>query len=106
MYVLIFFDDFSHFTWILLHMKKSEVFQHLKNFKALVETQSGKKIKILQTDNKGEYVNHEIQNICHEVGIHLQHMVPYTPQQNKVVEQKNRSLKEMASFMLDAKSPS
>jgi hypothetical protein len=34
----------------------------------------------------------------------LQHTVPYTPQQNRVVEQKNRSLKEMASCMLHAKS--
>jgi hypothetical protein len=34
----------------------------------------------------------------------LQHTVPYTPQQNGVVERKNRSLKEMASCMLHAKS--
>jgi hypothetical protein len=39
-YVLIFFYDFSCFTWIFFLMKKSEVFQHLKDFKALVETQS------------------------------------------------------------------
>jgi hypothetical protein len=103
-YVLIFVDDFSCFTWIFFLRKKSEVFQHLKDFKALVETQSGKKIKVLRTDNGGEYVNHEIQNICHEAGIQLQHMVPYTPQQNRVVERKNRSLKEMASCMLHAKS--
>jgi hypothetical protein len=52
----------------------------------------------------GEYVNHEIQNICHELGIQLQHTFPYTLQQNRVVEWKNRSLKEMASCMLHAKS--
>jgi hypothetical protein len=34
----------------------------------------------------------------------LQHIVRYTPQKNRVVERKNRSLKEMASFMLHAKS--
>jgi hypothetical protein len=34
----------------------------------------------------------------------LQHTVPYTPQQNGVTERKNRSLKEMASCMLHAKS--
>jgi hypothetical protein len=34
----------------------------------------------------------------------LQHIVPYTLQQNRVVEQKNISLKEMASCMLHAKS--
>jgi hypothetical protein len=49
-------------------------------------------------------VNHEILNLCHEAGIQLQHVVPYTPQQNVVVERKNRSLKEMASCMLHAKS--
>jgi hypothetical protein len=46
-FVLIFVDDFSRFTWIYFLRKKSEVFQHLKDFKALVETQSGKKIKVL-----------------------------------------------------------
>jgi hypothetical protein len=59
-YVLIFVYDFSCFTWILFLRKKSEVFQHLKDFKARVETQSGKKIKVLRIYNGGEYVNHEI----------------------------------------------
>jgi hypothetical protein len=36
-FVLIFFYDFSHFTWIYFLRKKYEVFQHLKDFKALVE---------------------------------------------------------------------
>jgi hypothetical protein len=51
-----------------------------------------------------EYVNNEIHNLFHEVGIQLQHTVPYTPQQNRVAEWKNRSLKETTSFMLHAKS--
>ena len=38
MYVLIFVDDFSRFTWISFLRKKIEVFQHLKDFKSLVET--------------------------------------------------------------------
>jgi transposase InsO family protein len=52
----------------------------------------------------GEYANHEIHNHFHEAGIQLHHTVPYTPQQNEVAERKNRSLKEMASCMLHAKS--
>ena len=51
-----------------------------------------------------EYVNNEIHNLFHEAGIQLQHTVPYTPQQNGVAEWKNRSLKEMTSCMLHAKS--
>jgi hypothetical protein len=81
-FVLIFFDDFSCFTWIYFLRQKSEVFQHLKYFKALVETQSEKKIKVLRNDNEGEYANHEIHNIFHEAGIQLQHTVPYTLQKN------------------------
>jgi hypothetical protein len=46
-FVLISFDDFSRFTWIYFLRKKSEVFQHLKDFKDLVETQSRKNIKVL-----------------------------------------------------------
>jgi hypothetical protein len=99
-----FFYDFSHFTWICFLRQKSEVFQHLKDFKAMVETQSRKKIKVPQIDNRGECVNHDIHNLFHEEGIRLQHTVPYTSQQNKVIEQKNRSLMEMASCMLHVKS--
>jgi hypothetical protein len=46
-FVLIFVYDFSRFTWIYFRRKKSKVFQHLKDFKALVETRSKKKIKVL-----------------------------------------------------------
>jgi hypothetical protein len=70
-FFLIFFDDFSCFTWIYFLKKKFEVFQHLKDFKDLVETQSRKKIKLLQTDNEGEYVNHEIHILFHEARIWL-----------------------------------
>jgi hypothetical protein len=103
-FFLIFVDDLSRFTWIYFLRKKYEVFQHLKDFKALVETQFRKKIKVLQTDNGGEYVNNEIHNIFHEARIQLQHTIPYTSQQNRVVERKNISLKEMTSCMLHAKS--
>ena len=34
----------------------------------------------------------------------MQHSIPYTPQQNGVVERKNRSLKEMETCMMEAKT--
>ena len=37
---------------------------------------------------------------CHEQGIRHQYSAPYTPQQNGVVERKNRTLQEMARAML------
>ena len=60
-------------------------------YKALVENQYGHQILKLRYDNGGEYVNN-FTTFCTEQGIQ-QHIVPYTPQQNGVVEWKNRTLK-------------
>jgi hypothetical protein len=38
-YVLTFLDDYSCYTWVFFLEQKSEVFEHLKEFKALAETQ-------------------------------------------------------------------
>jgi transposase InsO family protein len=58
---------------------KSEVFECLIEFKSLAENEFGCKIKILYTDNGGEYVNKYVQQLCIDVGIQLQHTLPYTP---------------------------
>ena len=75
----------------------------MKTWKELVENQSGNKIKFLRTDNGKEYVNNNLQQLCEESGIQMQHSTPYTPQQNGVAERKNRSLKEMATCMIEAR---
>lgn len=62
-YVLTFLDDFTRYTWVYFLRQKSEVFEHLKDFKALVENQSTRKIKILRTDNGGEYVSRNVQTL-------------------------------------------
>ena len=36
--------------------------------------------------------------------VQMQHYIPYTPQQNGVVERKNRSLKKMETYMMEAKN--
>eukprot|EP00253_Pinus_taeda_P002428 PITA_02428 len=72
-------------------------------FKAFVDKQFGHQILKLRFDNGGEYVNNKFINFCSEHGIQMQHIVPYTPQQNGVVERKNRTLKEMANCMLQSK---
>ena len=83
-YVLIFIDDYWRFCWAYFLKLKYEVFETLKIWKALVKSQSGNKIKILRNDNGREYVNKNLQRLCEECGIQMQHSVPYTPQQNGV----------------------
>ena len=71
-----------------------------QEFKALVENQTGKKIKVLRSDNGGEYTSHAFDEFCRQEGINKQLIVPYTPQQNGVVERKNRSIVGVARAML------
>eukprot|EP00253_Pinus_taeda_P023123 PITA_23123 len=82
---------------------KSEVFEKFRNFKALVENKSGLHIKVLRTDRGGEYISKEFLIFCRENGIHKQFKAGYTPQQNGVVERKNRTIMDMARSMLKAK---
>ena len=55
MYYVSFIDDFSGNTWIYFLRKKSEVFDKFKEFKAMVENQTEKKINVLRTYNGGEF---------------------------------------------------
>jgi hypothetical protein len=102
-YFLTFIDDFSRRTWVYFLKLKSEVFDKVLAYKALVEKQSGHQIQRLRTDNGGEYVNNNFTSYCTTQGIQMQHTVPYTPQQNGVAERKNCTLKEMANCMIQSK---
>eukprot|EP00253_Pinus_taeda_P027768 PITA_27768 len=66
----------------------------------MIENQTGKKIKILHSDQGGEYKLGEFMNFCKQHGIIQQFTVPHTPQQNGVAEHKNRTLVECARSML------
>ena len=66
----------------------------------MVETQSGQNVKVLRTDNGGEYISKEFNVFCQEAGIVHQLTAPYSPQQNGVSERKNITVMEMARCML------
>ena len=51
LYCVSFIDYFSRNTWIYFLRKKSDVFDKFKEFKALVENQIDKKIKVFRTEN-------------------------------------------------------
>eukprot|EP00253_Pinus_taeda_P014701 PITA_14701 len=72
----------------------------LKEFKALVENQTEKKIKVLRIDNGGEFCSKEFEEFCKKCGIARQKNNPYTPQQNGVAERTNKTLMERARSML------
>jgi len=100
-YYVSFIDDFSRNTWIYFLKKKSEVFDKFKEFKALVENKTEKKIKVPRKDNGGEFCSKEFEEFCKKCGITQQKNTPYTPQQNGIAERMNKTLMERARSMLN-----
>ena len=78
---------------------KSEVFDMFLAYKALFEKLFGYQIIKLRSDNGGEYVNKNFTTLCTKYDIQQQHISPYTPEQNGVVEWKNQNLKEIVPIV-------
>ena len=78
---------------------KDEAIEKFVLYKNEVENQLNKKIKVLRSDRGGEYES-PFANVCVQHGIIHETTTPYSPQSNGVVEQKNRTLKEMMNAML------
>ena len=100
-YFITFIDDCSRYCYVYLLSSKDEVVNAFKTYKAKVETQLNKKIKIIRSDRGGEY-EFPFKEICTEFGIAHQMTAPYTPQSNGVAERKNRSLKETMNALLNS----
>jgi hypothetical protein len=97
---LITFIDALGFYFLKL---KNEIFDKFLAYKVLVEKQCRYQIQRLRSDNGGEYVINNFTSYDIAEGIQMQHIVPYTPQQNGVAERKNRTLKEMTNCMIQSK---
>ena len=85
-YFLAFIDDRSRYTWVYFIRRKGDVFEYFKEFKTMIEKQTEKCIKIIRSDNDGEYVSGAFKKYCKENGIQQQFTVSHTPQQNGIAE--------------------
>jgi len=78
-YYVTFIDDFSKKTYIYFIKTKDEVLSHFREFKAQVENMAGRKIKVLRTDNRGEYTSNEFIDFYKMAGIKREKIVAYNP---------------------------
>ncbi|KAK3746619.1 hypothetical protein QZH41_003126 [Actinostola sp. cb2023] len=99
-------DDKTRYVWVYALKKKDEAFKKFQDWKALVEKSSGYTLKILRSDNGGEYVSTDFDIFLKSEGVVHQTTVPKTPQQNGVAERLNRTLVEsVRSMLVQAKLP-
>jgi transposase InsO family protein len=100
-YGLVIIDDFSRFTWVFFLSDKGETQETLKKFMRRAQNEFELKIKKVRSDNGTEFKNTGVEEFLSEEGIKHEFSVPCTPQQNGVVERRNRTLIEAARTMLD-----
>ncbi|KAH9660217.1 hypothetical protein KPL70_024138 [Citrus sinensis] len=99
-YFVIFVYDFFKRVWVYTMRAKDEVLEIFVKWKKLVETQTGRKIKVLRSDNVGEYTSDPFLQVCQNEGIKRHFTVRHTPQQNGVAERMNCTLLEKVRCML------
>nr|GEU40911.1 integrase, catalytic region, zinc finger, CCHC-type, peptidase aspartic, catalytic [Tanacetum cinerariifolium] len=99
-YILVIVDDYSRFTWVKFLRSKDETPEFVIKFLKQIQVGLNKTVRYIRTDNGTEFVNQVLTEFYESVSIFHQKSVPRTPQQNDIVERRNRTLVEAARTML------
>ena len=87
-------------TWCYTYKHKDETFQLFKDWKTMVETESGCKVKAVRVDNGTEFINQQFKDLFNATGMMWEPTVPYTPEQNSLSEVQNRIVMNGVRAML------
>ncbi|KAJ9542863.1 hypothetical protein OSB04_029369 [Centaurea solstitialis] len=99
-YMLVLVDEFSRFTWLEFLRAKSDAADRIIAFIKRIQVLLGRRLKKLRSDKGTEFRNAKLQSFLEDVGIAHNFSAVRTPQQNGVVERKNRTLVEAARSMM------
>jgi transposase InsO family protein len=99
-YILLLVDDATWYMWLKLLTTKSDAAATIKEIKAAIELEVGCPLRVLRTDNGGEFTVKEFTAYYGNEGIQRHFSSPYTPQQNCVVECQNQTVLGTARALL------
>jgi len=99
-YMSVIVDDYSRSTWTLFLASKDETFKKFVAFLKKVKKRVGHSLVCLRSDHGTEFENSLFIDFCNEHGVEHNFSASRTPQQNEVVEHKNRTLEDMTRTML------
>ncbi|GJP51517.1 hypothetical protein CLOM_g10683, partial [Closterium sp. NIES-68] len=100
-YFLTIVDDHTRAVWVYPLNSKGEVAAAvLKEWMPRAQRECGHKVKVIRSDNGGEFIGADFEGELKRKGIQHQLTVPYNPQQNGVAERFNRTLQEGARTLL------
>ncbi|GJX24435.1 retrovirus-related pol polyprotein from transposon TNT 1-94 [Tanacetum coccineum] len=101
-------ENFICYTWIFVKClrSKDEALDFIIKFLKMIQVRLKVPVRRIRTDNGTEFVNQTLREYYEKVGISHETSVARSPQQNGVVERRNRTLIEAARTMLIyAKAP-
>ena len=99
-YIMVVVDDFTRYTWVILLRSKSDAPEHIEALCTRLQNEKNLKIDRIRSDHGKEFKNSYMESFYQRSGISQEFFVPITPQQNGVVERKNRVIQEMARAVL------
>nr|GFC06188.1 putative ribonuclease H-like domain-containing protein [Tanacetum cinerariifolium] len=89
-YILVIVDDYSRYTWTLFLRSKDETLEVLKEFLTMIQRYLQALVITVRTDRATEFLNKTLNACFKEEGIEHQTSTARTPEQNSVVERRNR----------------
>nr|GFD15346.1 retrovirus-related Pol polyprotein from transposon TNT 1-94 [Tanacetum cinerariifolium] len=99
-HVLVIMDDYSCYTLVHFLRSKDEAPEVIKTFLKRITILLQSLVIIIRIDNGTKFKNQVLKEYFDSVGISHQESSVRTPQQNGVVERRNRTLVEAARTML------
>ncbi|GJU10575.1 retrovirus-related pol polyprotein from transposon TNT 1-94 [Tanacetum coccineum] len=99
-YILVIVNDYSRFTWVKFLRPKHEAPDFIIKFLKIIQVRLKVTGRRIRTDNRTEFVNQTLRKYYEKIGISYETSVARSPQQNCVIERRNRTLIEVARTML------
>nr|GFB93117.1 Gag-Pol polyprotein [Tanacetum cinerariifolium] len=101
-YIMVIVDDYTRFGWVRFLRTKDETPKVFEKFLKNVQLALNATVRTVQTDNGTKFVNKTLTDLFEKVGISHQTSVPRSPQQNGVVERRNRTLHDIGKLKAKA----
>ncbi|GKA70834.1 retrovirus-related pol polyprotein from transposon TNT 1-94 [Tanacetum coccineum] len=101
-YILVIVDDYSRYTWTLFLRTKDETPEVLKDFLKMIQRNLQAQVITVRTNIGTKFLNKTLHAYFKEKDIEHQTSTPRTPEQNDIVERRNRTLVKVARTMLSA----
>jgi transposase InsO family protein len=78
-YFLLLIDDLSRYIWVVVLGSKGEDADIIRRAQPAAEAECDRKLRVLRTDNGGEFTTAEFMSYCADEGVQRHYSAPYNP---------------------------